>query len=240
MRPPEQRGFTLIELLIVIAIIAIIAAIAIPGLLASQRAANERNASASLKSVASVQADFRSNDRDGNKINDQWTGDVAGLYGICPPDSSEMVKLLEISIAGADPSALDQAATPPAPTATTGMYTGQSYFATRSPKAGYWFRAIRTDEEGAPYGIASGSSVGLTGAFFNGAKFGVECYPDSRHDGRNIFIVNEGNGIFKRAIIHTYVVPASNATLEHLGGSNTVPTRFPTPLLLGSDYGKLD
>jgi prepilin-type N-terminal cleavage/methylation domain-containing protein len=61
----NKDGFTLIELMIVIAIIAIIAAIAIPGLLSSQRASNERNASASLKTIASAEADFRGNDRDG-------------------------------------------------------------------------------------------------------------------------------------------------------------------------------
>jgi prepilin-type N-terminal cleavage/methylation domain-containing protein len=51
-------GFTLIELMIVIAIIAIIAAIAIPGLLRARMAANEGNASASLRSLASAQASF--------------------------------------------------------------------------------------------------------------------------------------------------------------------------------------
>src|SRR6516165_7868464 len=76
----KRRGFTLIELMIVIAIIAIIAAIAIPGLLSSQRASNERNASTSLKTITAAQADFRANDRDGNHVNDFWTADVKGLY----------------------------------------------------------------------------------------------------------------------------------------------------------------
>src|SRR5687767_15263698 len=55
IRMQKRQGFTLIELMIVIAIIAIIAAIAIPGLLSSQRASNERNASASLKTIASAE-----------------------------------------------------------------------------------------------------------------------------------------------------------------------------------------
>src|SRR5215203_2691977 len=76
----NRQGFTLIELMIVIAIIAVIAAIAIPGLLSSQRAENERNASASLKTLSSAEADFRANDRDWNHVNDFWTGDVKGLY----------------------------------------------------------------------------------------------------------------------------------------------------------------
>jgi prepilin-type N-terminal cleavage/methylation domain-containing protein len=52
-------GFTLIELMIVIAIIAIIAAIAIPGLLRARISANEGSASASLRSIASAQEQFR-------------------------------------------------------------------------------------------------------------------------------------------------------------------------------------
>jgi prepilin-type N-terminal cleavage/methylation domain-containing protein len=64
-------GFTLIELMIVIAIIAIIAAIAIPGLLRARMAANEGNASASMRSLTSAQEQFKKStsvdqDLDGN------------------------------------------------------------------------------------------------------------------------------------------------------------------------------
>src|SRR5438046_7800341 len=77
-----KKGFTLIELMIVIAIIAIIAAIAIPGLLSSQRASNERSASTSLKTLSTAEADFRANDRDWNHVNDFWTFNVCGLYSL--------------------------------------------------------------------------------------------------------------------------------------------------------------
>ncbi len=240
MTPIARRGFTLVELLVVIAIIAIIAAIAIPGLLASQRAGNERSASATLKTVSVAEADFRGSDRDVNKAQDFWCGDVAGLYAICPPDTNEMLKLLEQSVAGADHHAIDKGTTPPAATPTTGAYTGQTFYATRSPKAGYWFRAMQTDSEGLAYGNPSGSGVGLTGSYFNGAKFGVECYPDSRMAGRNVFIVSEGNTIFKRGLVSTYAVPATDATLQGLSGSTTNLTRYPTENLLKSDYSKLD
>src|SRR5688572_3042587 len=82
MEHDMRKGFTLIELMIVIAIIAVIAAIAIPGLLAAQRSSNERNASTSLKTITTAEADFRSNDRDGNRTMDFWTLDVYALYGM--------------------------------------------------------------------------------------------------------------------------------------------------------------
>ena len=95
---------------------------------------NERNASASLKTIASAQADFRGNDRDGNRVQDFWRPDIQGLYSLKPEGSEEMIKLIEISVAGADgrPS------------------TPVDVFAVPAPKAGYWYRAMRFKDEKDP------------------------------------------------------------------------------------------
>ena len=55
----RKQGFTLIELMIVVAIIAIIAAIAIPSLLAARISGNEASAVSSLRTVSTVNEQYR-------------------------------------------------------------------------------------------------------------------------------------------------------------------------------------
>jgi hypothetical protein len=90
---------------------------------------NERDAVTMLKSLATAQADFRANDRDGNLIEDYWRADVAGLY--VTKSQGQPIKLIELSCALADDR----------PTAPAGP---------RTMKAGYWYRAIRIAGESKP------------------------------------------------------------------------------------------
>ena len=87
-----------------------------------------------LKTVASAQEDFRTNDRDGDGVKGYWRKDVAGLYALKPKGGGDAIKLIQVSLAGADAAAVEDVAT----------------YAERAPKAGFWFRALRFAGEGDP------------------------------------------------------------------------------------------
>lgn len=236
----KSSGFTLIELMIVIAIIAIIAAIAIPGLLSSQRASNERNASTSLKTLTSAEADFRANDRDWNHVNDFWTGDVKGLYtmtsaavtGNSNATTDPAIKLIELSIASAD---ADGTRFP------NGENADLSNFAVPSAKAGYWYQALVSDNSMTgsaemTYKTDTGGTPTL-GTCHNTSKFGFLAFPDSQSAGKYCFVVNENNTIFRSATSGAVKTGTSNPPGAFTTGTYA---NFPDDTNLKSYWSKLD
>jgi prepilin-type N-terminal cleavage/methylation domain-containing protein len=198
-----RRGFTLIELMIVIAIIAIIAAIAIPGLLAAQRASNERNASASLRTLSSSETDFRSNDRDGDRAQNFWVYDIYSLFAMVPSttgtspgtstDPNAMIKLVEPSIAAADGSGKALI--------TSGILGTTQSIGSFTPKASYSYKPFSqyvTGATTAAYGSTTAGNISAynTSACYNYSKFAFLAAPVSYSGGRKIFIVNEDNTIW--------------------------------------------
>jgi prepilin-type N-terminal cleavage/methylation domain-containing protein len=238
----DKKGFTLIELMIVIAIIAVIAAIAIPGLLAAQRTANERSAATSLKTLSTAEADFRTNDRDWNHVNDYWTFNVCGLYtmtsaavvGSAGANSTAdpAIKLIELSVASADSES--NVAAPTTEMAALGT------FAVPSAKACYWYAALVNDMSVAgsvdqTYKQDTAGSVAM-GACHNTSKFAFIAFPDSLSSGKYVFIVNEGNTIYRSAT--TGIVRPSTNTPP---GTLAAPyTDWPSDANLKSYYAKID
>jgi prepilin-type N-terminal cleavage/methylation domain-containing protein len=178
-----RRGFTLIELMIVIAIIAIIAAVAIPGILSATRAANERNASGSLKNLNSVEVIFKGSDMDNNGVNDFWTADLKGLYFIATGTPTPTpIRLVEISMAAADGN--------PEPGSD---YTNPAVgVMPSSPKAGYWYLALTAYEE------PKGTTTNTYGRRHTD-RFGFAAVPNAYgSSGRLVFISNENFNMFKK------------------------------------------
>src|SRR5579862_4895846 len=74
----------------------------LPAYLNSCRASPKRQASTLTKTFSSAEDDFRTNDRDHNKVRDFWTGDVSGLYYLKPVDGGAEVRLIDVDVANAD------------------------------------------------------------------------------------------------------------------------------------------
>ena len=153
-------------------------------LFSTGRGSSERYSSGSLKTLTSAEADFRANDRDWNRVNDFWVGDVAGLYCLLPkePANSPMIKLIELSMAAADGDPL-KASYPPIPTDP-------------GHKAGTWYQALESDRSTTPP-----TPYWVDHQPYNTSKFGFIAYPDDFIAGQKYaFMVNEDNTVFRRRL----------------------------------------
>jgi hypothetical protein len=154
--------------------------------------ADERRAMLSLKTLATAEADFRANDRDGNHVNDFWTGDVAGLYTVVPEGAKDVaensIKLIELSVALADGAPLNDGA-------------ALEKLGEREPKFGYWFRVMQKDASVTPIEEYQQETTGKAGAakVHHTSRFGFCSYPaEYGVTGKRTYIISENNTIFSR------------------------------------------
>lgn len=242
MTRPTERGFTVLELLIIMVIIALIAAIAIPGFISSQRSSYERNASTSLKTLCVAEADFKGNDRDGNKLKDYWTADVKGLYtmtncstvGNAGGTVDPPIKLIDLSIAAADADGT----TAPA----GGENIDLTNFAVIAAKAGYWYAALVTDNSNpvaaeTTYKQDTGGPLAM-GTVHNSTHFGFVVFPESSSFGKYVFMVNEGNVVYRSAT--TGQVRLNKTIPPGLAGFPPVYQAWPDDNEMKSYWSKLD
>jgi hypothetical protein len=184
---------------VILCVVLTLAAILAPALRSSQRAANERETATMLKTLASAEADFRSNDRDANGVNDYWTGDVAGLYSL--KASGRELRLIERSVAEADTCPI--------------RMLGWPY----RPRSGYYFQALEADdnEGGETYFQNTGGNRPM-GDVHHLSKFGFGAYPASRGDGAYSFVLNENNTVFRfRDVGHVTRWPQDNDLKRLIG-----------------------
>jgi len=189
-------GLTIVVILLVVIVIVVV--IAIPGFMSASRGAPERGAWSSLRTLCTAQADFRVNDRDWNHVNDFWTGDVKGLYtmtsaavsGALGGTSDPSIRLIELSIAGAD---ADGTLVP-----AGGENLAISTYAVPSPKAGYWFAAMTGEASGRIYAQDTGGAPRM-GPCHNLSAFGFVSFPDSLSASNQVYIVNEKNQVYQQS-----------------------------------------
>ena len=249
----SKAGFTLIELIVVIGIIAVIAAVAIPGLVSAQRAAHERNASASLKTVTTANHDFRANDRDGNRLVDYWSGDMAGLSVIVPQVGSgpsptrtygAAIRLVDLSMASAD-AAFGGAGVRYA--ANMHVPVVDAIVAFR-PKSGFWYARMINEVSATgtiPYQVdTDGASNSNWGACHNIDRFAYIAFPATLGLGRVAFIVSNEGIVFKTNLSVTYAatVTVGAVTTSTITGSNLAPglTTFEYPQPPAGGWSRMD
>jgi hypothetical protein len=197
----KMRGSAPVKLLVLGAVVVLfIGVMVIPGLFSSGRASNDRRTHAALKVLASAEADFRGNDRDWNHENDFWTADVKGLYtmkssavaGATPNSTSDpSIRLIDLSTAAADADETFYSA--------GGENVPLSEFALTSAKAGYWFAALRADLSTTPPTAYARHAQGkaVMEQVRHESKFGFLMFPDSLAAARYVYIVNEGNTVYR-------------------------------------------
>lgn len=149
--------------------------------------ANERNASATIKSVVTAQENFRSNDLDRNQTNDYWVADVSGLYRIVAGEQP-IAALMDLAAAAAD-------AAPAVPIDKEGEIHGVRLAAMDAgkPKAGYRYAVVKQYASGdktEAYDQADGRNFG---------KFAVCAFPaDYGVTGNLTFIIDESATVYQK------------------------------------------
>ncbi|HEX7901353.1 MAG TPA: DUF2950 family protein [Planctomycetota bacterium] len=144
----------------------------------SQITKNEREVCRALKLLADAQADFRGNDRDGNKIQDFWTADVAGLFYLTDR-SGAPIQLIDRKLAAADAFPL------------------RPVVANPEPYHGYFIVAMTVDEEGRPYRQHTGGEGAAGAENWNHSRFAFCAYPAKYGvTGVKTFFNYEGHSIF--------------------------------------------
>ena len=202
---PKRSGSPLAIIIIVpIVVVIVIGAVGLTVLdsLMSSRASNDRNASATLKTLMTAEADFRSNDRDNDGAANFWVRDVYGLYALCPsPDRKRLpekltpeneIKLIEPSLAYADAG---------------GAGPGPGCMRLESPmglKGCYGYLAVSAYESDAVAEYAEEGGIAAFGRSYNAERFAFVAVPNSRKAAKALYLVTQEGTVYKMPLTETF------------------------------------
>jgi len=156
---PSQRPHWFIRYtspwLVFVPPIALYVILALPGWKAGWIAQNDRAAWIALRTIATAESVFRSDDLDGNKIQDYWTGDVESLRSF----RFEGFPFIPEEFAAADAAPLGKLPI------------------RRRPYHGYYFIALRQDDSVQPPEIYQQDTDGKAGKVHHRTGFAFCAYP---------------------------------------------------------------
>lgn len=170
---------------ILIPFAAIIAAIAIPNLLSSRISANETCAISGLKMLVSTEATWMQQNPAGTDVKTYWTYDVSSFNRWFRADGQTKVNFIDIAFAKADAAPADTNAFDKGKLAEEIMPI--------TPKSGYLYRAMLTDENGDSYNQDKINGINAANKY----KFAFVAYPAIYGtNGVRTFIVNEEGTVY--------------------------------------------
>jgi len=190
----KRNGGTKLTIVIIVLIIGIIVAIQLPCLMSGRISANETSAMGTLKQLTSSEEIWVQQDGDKDKLKNYWTYDVSCFHRMYRPDGTSKFALIPMDVARGDahPADLSGGSNPFGEDLKLEAWTEGI---TTSPKSGYWFRAMVTDENGVPYnqGAVGANKIPAT----NSTKYAFVAWTDAYGaSGVRTFIVNETKTIW--------------------------------------------
>jgi prepilin-type N-terminal cleavage/methylation domain-containing protein len=195
-RNARNAGFTLVELMIVVAIIATVASVAVPKLMSARVSANENAAVATLRSIASAQAQLESacaidTDADGGG-EFGYFGELAGFAPLRVWDPNTGLAALDPNGIALDPPIL------PTAFAVTSLVNNEAIV----ERSGYYFKmylpgpTTNGDIAGVPETGANGVGGATAGAMPDGNNCEILwcCYAwpvEAEATGNRAFFINQ-------------------------------------------------